>query len=379
LLRAVELSTLSFSHRTGWSSPMPDLDSPQTLVLAFGASSFVDHPEALTALRAAFPQAHLAGCSSSGEICGTRVLDESLSVAVLRFAHTRVRTAETAVGGEMSSREAGESLGREVRGEGLRAVFVLSDGLAVNGTELLGDLHAALPPEVVVTGGLAGDGTAFRRSWVLHEGAPRSGIVVAVGLYGDAVRVGHGSRGGWDAFGPERRVTRTEGNVLYELDGAPALALYKRYLGERAAALPSTALLFPVALRGDADGDERVVRTILSVDEAAQSMTFAGDIPAGAVVQLMRANIDRLIDGAAQASVAARSPSPEALTIAVSCVGRRLVLGERVEEELEAAQEAAPDGAMVGFYSYGEISPMGPGERARLHNQTMTVTRLWEA
>jgi hypothetical protein len=307
------------------------------------------------------------------------VLDESLAVAVLRFARTRVRTAETAVGEGVSSREAGESLGRAVRGEGLRAVFVLSDGLSVNGTELLGGLDAVLPHGVVVTGGLAGDGTAFRRSWVLREGAPRSGIIVAVGLYGDAVRVGHGSRGGWDAFGPERLVTRAEGNVLYELDGAPALALYKRYLGERAAALPSTALLFPVAIRGDAEGDERVVRTILSVDEAAQSMTFAGDIPSGALVQLMRANIDRLIDGAAQASVAARSPSPEALTIAVSCVGRRLVLGERVEEELEAAQEAAPDGAMVGFYSYGEISPLGPGERARLHNQTMTVTRLWEA
>ncbi len=208
MLRERELSTLSFSARTGWSSPMPDLDSSQTLVLVFGASSFADHPEALTALRTAFPQAHHAGCSSSGEICGTRVLDESLAVAVLRFARTRVRTAETAIGEEVSSREAGESLGRAVRGEGLRAVFVLSDGLAVNGSELLGGLHAVLPPDVVVTGGLAGDGTAFRRSWVLRAGAPRSGIIAAVGLYGDALCVGHGSRGGWDAFGPERRVTR---------------------------------------------------------------------------------------------------------------------------------------------------------------------------
>lgn len=375
----MEIATLAYALRTGWSSPMPDLDSAQTLVLVFGASSFVDHPEALTTLRAAFPRAHLAGCSSSGEISGTRVCDESLAVAVLRFARTRVRTVEAAVGDGVSSREAGEALARAALGEGLRAVFVLSDGLAVNGTELLGGMHAVLPADVAVTGGLAGDGTAFRRSWVLREGPPRSGIIAGVGLYGDAVQVRHGSRGGWDAFGPERLVPRAEGNVLFELDGAPALSLYKRYLGERAAALPATALLFPVAIRGDAEGDERVVRTILSVDEAAQSMTFAGDIPPGATVQLMRANMDRLIDGAAQASAAARCPTPEALTIAVSCVGRRLVLGERVEEELEAAQEAAPGGAMVGFYSYGEISPMSAGERARLHNQTMTVTRLWEA
>jgi hypothetical protein len=240
---------------------------------------------------------------------------------MLRFERTRVRTAEAAVGDGVSSRAAGEALARALRGERLRGVFVRSDGLAVNGTELLGGMHAVLPADVAVTGGLAGDGTAFRRSWVLRDGTPRSGIIVAVGLYGDAVRVRHGSRGGWDAFGPERLVTRAEGNVLYELDGAPALTLYKRYLGERAAGLPATALLFPVAMRGDAEGDDRVVRTILSVDESAQSMTFAGDIPPGATVQLMRANMDHLIDGAAQASAAAQRPTPEALTLAVSCVG----------------------------------------------------------
>ncbi|MFO0627505.1 MAG: FIST N-terminal domain-containing protein [Polyangiales bacterium] len=358
---------------------MPDLDSPQTLVLVFGSSSYLEHPEALSSLRAAFPRAHLAGCSSAGEICGTRVRDGSLSFAVMRFAHTAVRVVESSLDAGASSRAAGEALARAALGDKLRAVFVLSDGVAVNGTELLDGMHAVLPPDVVVTGGLAGDGTAFRRTWVLRDETPRRGIVVGVALYGDAVRVDHGSRGGWDAFGPERVVTRAEGNVLYELDGAPALALYKRYLGERAKELPATALLFPVALRAREDGEDVVVRTILSVDESSQSMTFAGDIPSGGVAQLMRANLDRLIEGAAQASHAARSVTSDALTLAVSCVGRRLVLGERVEEELDATQEAAPGGPMVGFYSYGEISPTGRGERARLHNQTMTVTRLWEA
>jgi hypothetical protein len=196
------------------------------------------------------------------------------------------------------------------------------------------------------------------------------------------VRVGHGSKGGWDIFGPERLVTRAEGNVLYELDGRPALELYKSYLGDRAAGLPATGLLFPLSLRSGEEGDERrLVRTILAVDEAAQSLTFAGDIPTGSRVQLMRANFDRLVEGAASAAAmtalrgAAEGP---VLSVAISCVGRRLVLGERTEEETEATLEALPPGAQqVGFYSYGELSPFAAG-RCDLHNQTMTLTTLWE-
>jgi len=192
--------------------------------------------------------------------------------------------------------------------------------------------------------------------------------------------VGHGSKGGWDSFGPERRVTRSQGNILFELDGKPALELYKGYLGERASGLPATALLFPLALRM-AEGEQRqLVRTVLAVDEAAQSLTFAGDIPQGSLAQLMRANFDRLIDGAQEAAerIGAQGGGP-ALSIAISCVGRRLVLGERTEEEVEATLHALPEGTQqVGFYSYGEIGPFASGT-CDLHNQTMTLTVLQEA
>jgi hypothetical protein len=260
---------------------------------------------------------------------------------------------------------------------------VLSDGLQVNGSQLVRGLNDVLPTGVVVTGGLAGDGARFQATWNLHEGRPVQGIVGAVGFYGDAIRVGHGSKGGWDIFGPERRVTRSAANVLFELDGKPALRLYKEYLGDRAAGLPATGLLFPLALRDGVGDDKRLVRTILAVDEATQSMTFAGDIPEGSLVQLMRANFDRLIEGAeaaGQVSAASTGASRGSmLSIAISCVGRRLVLGERSEEEVEAALAALPSGTeQVGFYSYGEISPYAMGT-CDLHNQTMTLTTLSEA
>ncbi len=377
----MQLEAFSFHAGPGWSVPtFPALDSPQTLVLVFGGTDFVDAPGPIAELVGAYPQASIVGCSSSGEIHGAHIADGSLSVAVMRFAKTTLRLAEANVAREGGAAGSGEAIARALAAPDLRSIFVLSDGLSVNGTDLLRGIHRTIEPSVVVTGGLAGDGSRFKQTWVLVGGKPMPGWVVAVGLYGDALRVTHGSRGGWDVFGPERVVTRAVGNVLYELDGEPALALYKTYLGERAAGLPATALLFPLALRSTADGADNLVRTILSVDEADQSMTFAGDIPQESIVQLMRANFDRLVDGASQASSAAGQANVgDTLSVAISCVGRRLVLGERVEEEVEAAYEAVPQGGkLVGFYSYGEISPFATGQCGVLHNQTMTLTRFGE-
>jgi hypothetical protein len=202
-----------------------------------------------------------------------------------------------------------------------------------------------------------------------------------VGFYGDRLRVGYGSLGGWDAFGPERLVTRAEGNVLYELDGRSALQLYKEYLGKHAAGLPATGLLFPLSVR-TADQETAVVRTILAVDEDAESMTFAGDIPSGSYARLMKANFNRLLDGAEGAATTCRDALPGSdptLAILISCVGRKLVLKQRVEDEVEAVREVLGDGpALTGFYSYGEISPFTPGAKCELHNQTMTITTISE-
>lgn len=365
----------------GWSAPFPDLDGSRTLVLAFGASELIDEPTPLLDLGRAFPNSHLLACSTSGEIHGRSVTDGSLSVAVVRFEHSQVATAFTEVADASDSREAGHELARQLRRDDLRGVFVLSDGLRVNGSELAAGLTAGLPTDVSVTGGLAGDGDRFGRTWSACGGQPREGLVTAVGLYGEHLHIGHGSQGGWDQFGPERTVTRSAGNVLFELDGQPALDLYKRYLGERAEGLPATGLLFPLTIRADAANSRSVVRTILAVDAAARSMTFAGDIPQGARAQLMRANFDRLVDGACGAAEHARQACEgggDVLSIAISCVGRRLVLGERAEDEVEVTLDRLPAGTQqIGFYSYGEISPVADGH-CELHNQTMTLTTLRE-
>jgi hypothetical protein len=379
----MHLSTFSFTSESGWSvGEFPDLDSEQTLVIAFGAPEYMDNPAPLAELAQAYPRSQLIGCSTAGEIAGAYVNDASLSVAVVRFESSRLGVVSAQIREAADSRVAGEQLAQQLNKDGLVGVFVLSDGLHVNGSELVKGLNSVLPPEVVVTGGLAADGDRFQRTWVLRGGRPETGVIIATGFYGSSLRMGHGSRGGWDSFGPERRVTRSQGNILYELDGKPALELYKEYLGDRAAGLPATGLLFPLSIRQDAEDSRQLVRTILAVDEDSQSMTFAGDIPKGYLAQLMRANFDRLVGGASiaaeQANAKAKAAAGPVLAVAISCVGRRLVLGERIEEETEITLDNLPAGAkQVGFYSYGEISPYASGA-CDLHNQTMTLTTLTE-
>lgn len=379
----MELHTLGYDRKKLWSvKSRPKIDSRRTLVLVFGSSSLLDSADPLGELIEDYPESIIIGCSTAGEILGTQISDESVSAAIVRFAHTDIRMASAPAHSAEGSFTAGQEIARQLKDARLKGILVLSDGLNVNGSELVRGLNSQVPSSVVVTGGLAGDGDRFRRTWVLQDRRPQSGFVTAVGFYGDRIRIGHGSKGGWDRFGPERRVTKSKGNILFELDGRPALQLYKEYLGERADGLPATGLLFPLALRANQADSKSLVRTILAVDEGEQSLTFAGDIPEGAFAQLMKANFDRLVQGASEAASSTTLPAEgdsSTLAIAISCVGRRLVLGERTEEETEATLDVLPKGTQqVGFYSYGEISPYTTGT-CDLHNQTMTLTTLSEA
>lgn len=359
----------------GWAAP-PRLQGPQ-MVLVFGHKEALAVPARLAEIRKAYPGAHLVGGSTAGEIAGPHVMDGTIVATAVRFESTQVAQASIDMRDGEDSRSAGKRLAQALPKDGLAHVFVISDGQHVNGSDLVRGMMAQLPAGVAITGGLAGDGAEFRSTLTVADAGASEHRLVALGLYGTALQVGFGSLGGWDAFGPQRRITRSNGNVLYELDGQPALALYKKYLGQHAAGLPATGLLFPLAVQ--ASNGPELTRTILAVDEAEQSLTFAGDMPEGAMARLMKANFDRLVDGAHGAAEGASLQQPAQLAILISCVGRKLVLKQRVEEELEAVQEVlGARVAMTGFYSYGEICPTAPQASCELHNQTMTITTLNE-
>ncbi|MGB6976954.1 MAG: FIST N-terminal domain-containing protein [Gammaproteobacteria bacterium] len=378
----MELQTLTYTKEKGWSvAEFPELDSPNTLIIAFGAQEYINDQKPLKQLIKSYPQAKIIGCSTAGEISGAVVTDARIVVAVAKFKKTHLEEASAEVHSADDSFAAGEKIAKKLNHDSLRGIFMLSDGLNVNGSQFIKGLNSLLTSEVKVTGGLAGDGNRFKQTWIIYDGELRANLITAIGFYGNDIHIGHGSRGGWDSFGPERHITKSKNNVLYELDGKPALELYKEYLGERAKGLPATGLLFPLAIRQNEDDTKEIVRTILAIDEKEQSMTFAGDIPTGYLAKLMRAHFDRLITGANEAAATAAENQQNAhtlLSIAISCVGRRLLLGEYTEEETESTLESLPKGTQqIGFYSYGEISPYASGY-CDLHNQTMTLTTFSE-
>jgi len=378
----MKLEQYCCNAQSEWALASGSLGTAQAqLLLVFGSREVLADPEKRQWLQARYPQAALLGCSSAGEICGTQVFDDTLVATAIHFENTPIQLVEADIGDTGDSYKAGEMLARLLEPKGLVHVLVLSDGIQVNGSKLVKGLRAGLPEQVDVTGGLAGDGARFQTTLVLTNQGAHSGRIALLGFYGDQIQVNCGTLGGWDPFGPERVITRSHDNVLFELDGQSALALYKTYLGDQAADLPASGLLFPIELKVEG-AQSGIVRTILAVNEADQSMTFAGDMPQGAKARLMKANFDRLIEGAITAAEKCGSgpgTAPAELAILISCVGRKLILKQRTEEEVEGAQDAlGQDTVMTGFYSYGEISPFTQGGSCELHNQTMTITTLSE-
>lgn len=371
----------------GWHPAFTNkIGSAAQLVLLFGGTSALkspEYPEYINELQQVYPHAHLLGCSTAGEIYDTQVMDDSLVATAIHFEGTEIQghCIDLEIGED--SFNAGDRLGKAIDPNGLIHVFILSDGSQVNGSDLVKGLGQNLPANVSITGGLSGDGDRFKETFVIWDDLPKKGAIAALGFYGDRLKVGYGSLGGWKPFGTERVITKSEGNILYELDGESALALYKKYLGIHAQGLPATGLRFPLKLQRETE-ELSVVRTILSVNEENQSLTFAGDVPQGTKVHLMQgADFDSLIGGAkgaAETSLNAlgNNISPE-LAILISCVGRKLVLKQDIESEVEEVRKIiGQTPAITGFYSYGEISPFRPGAACELHNQTMTITTFSE-
>jgi hypothetical protein len=363
-------------HLSAISALDPDL------LLVFASVDQLNQPGFAAALKKAAPRAIPLGCSTAGEITADGVDDNSCTLTAVRFDKTKMSQGSTPLASMEDSFAAGERLGRQLASPDLKAIMVFGPGVQINGSALVDGMTSVVGSGLPITGGLAGDGGAFKQTFTLGPEGVSDSNVVAVGLLGDSLSFGHGSFGGWEPFGPARKVTRCAGNVLFELDGEPALAVYKRYLGDHAKDLPASGLLFPFAMLGEDHNAMGLIRTILAVDEANGSLTLAGEIINNGYLKLMHASTDKLVNGAESAAEAAaemQQSTGDSLAILVSCVGRKLVMGGRVDEEVEAVGAVFGSKAVLtGFYSYGEISPFTPGASCKLHNQTMTITCLGE-
>lgn len=348
------------------------------LALVFGSVDHLGLPSFAGQLQATLPEAILIGCSTAGEITADGVSDGLCTVTAVRFEKTTLIQGSVQLQGMEDSYDAGRRLGQQLSAADLSAIVVFGPGVRINGSALVDGVASVVGNDIPITGGLAGDGGAFKETLTLGQEGICNDRIVGLGFRGDALHFGHGTFGGWEPFGPARKVTRAEGNILFELDGEPALEIYRRYLGSYAKDLPASGLLFPFAMLGEDHSTVGVIRTILGIDEAAGALVLAGEIDPNGYLRLMHSSTDKLVSGADTAARAAASmfqATGDSLAILVSCVGRKLVMGNRVDEEVEAVANVFNNcAAITGFYSYGEISPFAPGASCRLHNQTMTIT-----
>ncbi|UAB84445.1 FIST C-terminal domain-containing protein [Zunongwangia sp. SCSIO 43204] len=351
------------------------------LVLIFAERKLLEDPEVLEDIREEFPYHHLIFGSAAGEITGEKVTENSIAVTLIEFekASFEVKTANI-----LDFNKNGEALGYHLASqfekENLKHFFIVSEGSFVNGSSLIKGIEKYTKQKITLTGGLCGDGARFEKTLASYNENPKEGEIIMIGLYGASLEVTYASYGGWIPFGPERIITKSKGNVLIELDDLPALDLYSKYLGDKAQELPQAALLYPLNVTEDGKSYS-LVRTILNIDVQNKSMILAGDVPEGAHAQLMMATVDGIALGAATAASKAierHSKLPE-LAVLVSCIGRRIIMDQRVEEEIEEVSEILGKQAKIaGFYSYGEIAPYATSMECNLHNQTMTLTLISE-
>ncbi len=359
------------------------LGCPPQLVIAF-ASAEIDPAEALAGLRAGLPEARIVGCSSYAEINSREALSGSLTAMGLCFPEgIEFQTFAHTTGADPF--EAGVSFAREVASFDPNLLILFPDGLAYNSTRLLLGIQSVLGQRFPIIGGIAADDARFERTYQFHDDRCLTAAVVGVALKG-RVEVVTAARCGWRPVGATRTATKVvDGNVLLELDGQPALSLYRQFLGERWAEMPSVGVEFPVGIVGggelgsqrmDGDGEILLLRAIKAIDEEQQAIVFGGDLPEGARVRMSRATKDDVIAGANEAGdeVAARMPEPS-FALVFDCMARKVALGPRYKEEVHHTfARLGAELPKVGFHTFGELSPVS-GVTMH-HDETFTIALI---
>ncbi|MDD5394476.1 MAG: FIST N-terminal domain-containing protein [Thiothrix sp.] len=371
-----------FTQTTGWHKPLPDLDSPQTLVLVFGEPDGKPYQHTLDELRRKYPTSVIVGCSTVAGIFNEKVLENALVVGVIRFKTSRVSLAIAELRDQSDSQRAGHQIAETLNAPDLKGILILTDGLNTHGTELLRGMSTYINPQQVnVVGGLASDAMQFKSTWVLCDGVPASHRVCGIGFYGKNMVFAGQAKDGFKPFGPERLITRADDRTLYEIDHRPALELYKEYLGEHANDLPASALHYPLAIWQD-DKRHYAVRVPVAVNEADNSLSFVADIPTGYRTQFMYGNTDDLVDSAEAAArnlIRHLPPNTPILALTISCAVRKLTMGDDTDQELETVLDTLPPGSQqFGFYTFGELAPTEQGGACAHQNATMTLTVLYE-
>ncbi len=321
----------------------------------------------------------MVGCTTAGEISTGGFGTDSAVLAGVFTDQIDFHVASVEGLGE-DPLGAGRRVARELPRE-VSYVQIFSDGLTGNGCAILRGIASVLGEDVPIAGGTAGDGGRFEQTWQYHGPRVLTDAVVAIGFSGD-FKVGTGVRSGWSPVGTVKIVTRAHENVVYELNGEPALDVFKRFLGKHADKLPAVGVEYPLGIvsRPGVPGEEEyhLIRATMSVGREDGSISFAGEIPEGAAVRLTCGDNDSILKATEEAVRLALTDlgdtSPR-MVFFYSCMARSIVLGRRTKEETEVLHRTLGKRLpVIGFYTYGEFCRLRAGGPSLFHNETATVS-----
>ncbi len=267
------------------------------------------------------------------------------------------------------------------------SLLVFPDGLGGDGCKVIDGINSALTDKLEIVGGCLGDGDEFGRTYQFYDGNVYEDSIPGLLISGkSSFRTGIGVRSGFESIGNKMFCTESDGNIVKKIDGVNALELYKELLGEeRSKRLPGIFLEYPFGLIDEKvaiSGEEYFqLRCGLTADENEGSISCAGSIPEGSAITITAGSRSDLINGARLAAEQAKTSLGDVrpkLTMVFSCVGRKLVLGRRVSEEIDVVQKTiGSDVPLIGFYTYGEIGPIDKDRNslceAKFHNETLVI------
>ena len=351
-----------------------DGDAPVAAILFAGVD--MDAEVILTAIEAEFPGLPLVGCTTDGEVSSALSFQED-SVALLLFAGDGL-VAGAGVGTDLSTdphaaaRAAIEAAGIEGRTPQLCVVF--PESLTTSAVSVVAALNEALPEGTALVGGTAGDQWRFDGTNQFCGAKVYSDSLPVLLLYGD-FKIGVGVQSGWNPIGERGAVTKAEGGVVYEVDGDSALAFYHRYFGDQVRPSPE----YPIGVF-DNQGGAFYLRAPLAFNDEDGSVTFAGDVPHGAEVQITAAAHEDIVaacEKSIRSALEQMNGAKARGALVISCAARKQLLGTRTGKEHEILRGVLGDDVpLVGFYSYGEIAPHGGVPLADFHNETFVTVLL---
>ena len=368
-----------YFNEQGVSNKELDLHKEDSLILIFG-----NNMEIFQKVVEQFNSKNILGCSSSGEIVEDQLLEEGLSVTVLEFKDTKVKTSLVHFKDYDDSYNAGVEVMKNLNAEKLKGILVFSEGLNINGSKLVEGMESLNLNNSVIGGGTAGDYLKFNETWVYYNNKKYNNAIVAVGLYGENLNISFGSASGITALGVEKKITSSSKNVLYTIDDKRALDVYKEWFkGFGIEDIEGLLLQCPIEISKNFNQEEGLVRTPIAYNEEEGSVTFTGEIPEGKFLRMMRADVEKMIEAshsAVKSSMEKLNKEKESnvLNLMVSCAGRKALLGTETEDELIEANQITEDAnsKQIGFYSYGEFTNVN--NKSEFVNQTMTVISIEE-